>query len=204
MDAAKFQTYDIYIAAPFFNPVQVGIVSNIEYLCDMHSLTYYSPRRDSGSALLRPEERRRFESWKPILQSNKDAIPRSKMILAVVEYAMPHGYKLVPAKECTMPQTLDYPAHTDWIPIDGAKPVELPDNGVVWECGHADALNIPIFAFHRTKHPNELNLMLSHTVQGMLTGYEKLSILLGNFHQIMNDLSFDTTGLWETPTSEVI
>jgi nucleoside 2-deoxyribosyltransferase len=197
--------YDIYIAAPFFNHEQTTIVANIEFMCDENGLTYYSPRKHSGSRLLRPEDRRVFDKWKPILQSNIDAIQQSRCILAVIEYAMPNGTALVAGKQYTaMANPSTGTVWKSWKVPDDAKPIELPDAGVIWECGNAFARNIPIFAFHRTKCPNEMNLMLSHTVVGMLTGFDRLTEFLKHYDGVMHDPMYDTTGLWAKPTSEVI
>lgn len=207
--SSKF-TYDLYIAAPFFNAPQISIVERIERMCDAAGLTYYSPRLHSGSADLTSEQRKDFNAWKPVLDSNIKAIVESRLLLAVWEYAMPDGIALVPAKYIRY-----YDFTDDIVPPKGyvfdvnntAKPIELPDNGVVFECGYAHATFTPIVAFHSTKQPSELNLMLTHTAIGVITGWEKLEIVIKNYDSMMldwDDLSTLNSKLLDTVQSEVI
>lgn len=155
----------IYIAAPFFNSEQVRIVAMIEGLIKSFDFPFYSPRLDSGSRLLSPEDRKIREKWQPVLHSNIDELDKADLILAVLEYAMPQGYSLFAGR-----------SHIDV--VGEMKKLELPDNGVVFECGYAYARGKSIIGFHSTKPLDEMNLMLSHTMSGHITGFEDLARFL--------------------------
>lgn len=199
--------YDIYIAAPFFNVEQVKIVNKIEDMCVLRGLACYSPRLHSGSHELTPEQRKDFNAWKPILQSNIDAVEESRVLLAVVEYAMPSDWHLCAVQWATQSEK-DYNHSGLRMEPKELKTLELPDNGVVFECGYAYKSDVPIVGFHRTKHPDELNLMLSHTMLGLVTGFRSLEMFLRNWERY--DWSADNFGChpdyraWATPNSEVI
>lgn len=172
----------VYIAAPFFNSAQLEIVQTIEQYLDASNIRYYSPRIHSGSALLTTEQKKDFDAWTPVLQSNIRALHDCHVMIAVLEYAFPKGVGLsiVDSRRFTENGTID------WIPTH----LELPDNGVVFEVGYLHALNglreatyakssvyghrTPIIGFHTEKGLEEMNLMLSHTIDGMICGYSDL------------------------------
>jgi len=155
----------VYIAAPFFNAEQRSIVTRIEMLLTRYGYDYYSPRLHSGSDKLTPEQRKDQSKWLPILQSNIDQLDECDILLAVVEYAMPTGISLRPVTI-----SVSYPPREHI----GDKAIELPDNGVVWECGYWYTTGKPAIGFHSTKPISELNLMLSHTLTGFVTGFTQL------------------------------
>jgi nucleoside 2-deoxyribosyltransferase len=174
-----FRMQYVYIAAPFFNDPQTEIVSRIEDLCGRHGLRYYSPRLHSGSGGLTPAEKKDPASWKPVLESNIQALHECTLLIAVIEYALNDiSDKLGiwnPGDEQEAPSLIEIP--------------EIPDTGVVFECGYVYALNhtaygtahpTAIIGFHTTKQPEKLNLMLSHTLDGYVQGYDNLGRFLGN------------------------
>ena len=166
----------IYIAAPFFNHPQQAIVSKIEGLLDRTGFPYYSPRLHSGSHLIPPEHRKDRSLWKSVLDSNIQNLYNCDLVLAVIEYAMPPGIELVPV--ATEPGIVRDGKHIRSMiasPKLDVKAIELPDAGVIWECGMAFAINRPVIAYHSNKSPDELNLMLSHTIQGFLSGWSSIS-----------------------------
>ncbi len=156
----------VYIAAPFFNPNQIDLVRIIEGICSANRLQFYSPRLHSGSHLLTPEERRNNASWKPILKSNITELHRCDLVVAVVEYRMPKNHKLAVYNTETRVVT------------KAELELELPDAGVIFECGYAYATGKTIVGFHSQKSVSSLNLMLSHTIAGFVTGFTDLSDFL--------------------------
>lgn len=160
----------IYIAAPFFNAAQIMVVQTIESTLANNEFSYYSPRLHSGSDKLTPEERKDRNAWMQVITSNIAAMESCSAMIAVLEFAMPDELRLVPAKYANVGK---------WNVLPNVQPVELPDTGVVFEMGYMYARYKPIFGYHSTKIPSELNLMLSHTVMGILTGQEALNGFLG-------------------------
>ena len=177
---------NVYIAAPFFNAAQNDTVTAIEDVLQQSGHTFYSPRIHSGSAKLTPIERQTKAAWGPVLQSNIDALHTCDVLLAVLEYAMPEGRVL---KVCRSS------SHGEPYYPEGSA-LEIPDAGVIWECGYRYALNdmailhvnastneALILGFHTTQQPRKLNLMLSHTLHGFVTGYEQLQqVMDGRAH----------------------
>lgn len=181
----------VYIAAPFFNPVQVTIVQQIEDLLQLHKYDYYSPRLHSGSAGLTSAERKNYDAWTPIINSNVSELYKCDIVLAVLAYAQPDGWSLCVGQF----QETEYAKHGA-VPFktyikteikEVSKVLELPDNGVVWECGAAHILGKPIVGFHPTKPFKEMNLMLSHTIDGFISGFDILHCFLAGHHSLTED-----------------
>lgn len=155
----------IYIAAPFFNLPQNQIVVAIESALDSNSFPYYSPRIHSGSAYMTPEQRKDPKAWEPVFKSNTDELDRCDLMIAVIEYAMP--------------DTQSVTLNTWEIGQGGGNPVklEVPDSGVVWEMGAFHHMGKPIVAFH-SSGAKKLNLMLSHSCNGFIRGFDQLKQFL--------------------------
>jgi nucleoside 2-deoxyribosyltransferase len=194
----------IYIGGPFFNQPQIEIISKIQGMLTRHGFSYYSPRLDSGSLDLSPEDRKDPAKWKPIFQSNVDNLHTCGVLLAVVEYAMEKGTALALCHE--EPIYRSPPLQSGVIlKAAGGRSIELPDSGTVWEMGYVRALNDfaehvsacgltpppkrPIVAFHSSKPPEKLNLMLSHGADVIVSGWSRLESMLGNYpHSFTNDV----------------
>lgn len=170
--------HKVYIAGPFFNAAQVSIISRIEDLLRERNIPFYSPRIHSGSAHMTAADRKVRSNWTPVIEDNITELHQCDCLLAVIEYAIPGGAKLVPANPI-------YGADdriTGWRVAGGSvRGLEFPDNGTVWECGYYFAMRALVndrtrrlVAFHSTRGPEALNLMLSHTVDGILVGWYAL------------------------------
>jgi len=158
----------VYIAAPFFNPWQLEIVSQIEGALDDKGYRYYSPRIHSGSASLTPEERRNPLSWRPVFESNISGLRECVLVLAVLCYPLP-GNKTLRQVEHVLVEDGRKPAGVELGP-----PLEMPDDGVIYEMGCSKILGTPVIGFHPCKYPAQMNLMLTHGCTGFLTGWVEL------------------------------
>lgn len=168
---------DIYIAGPLFNTQQVSILETIEDLAEQFKLSYYSPRIHSGSSNMTAEDRKSFEAWDKVFKSNEEELRDCRMLICVLNYALPTTHKLVMKVE-----------HTD-IPVDPKAditvnvkefPIELPDSGTVWEMGYYRACMrpLPVIGYHDDEVPKSLNLMLSHGCDYLVCGSAELSQFL--------------------------
>ena len=178
--------HKVYIAAPLFNPAQIEIIESIEELCYDASLDFYSPRLHSGSSLLSPEDRRHFEKWTPVFESNEQALHQCDCMIAVLEYAQTPGFRLGLEVVTNSGDPMDF------------IPLEIPDTGVVWEMGVMNALNKPVFGYHSTKQPEQMNLMLTHSLAGMLCGKPALEACIDLIYQ--GDFSLPSM----RPTGEIL
>jgi len=180
----------VYVASPFFNGAQIAIVEEIQQVLEKNEFPYYSPRIHSGSLDFTPEQRKDPKAWEPVFKSNVDELHRCDLMIAVVEYAMPCS--------ATNPLFPEYKAREFLtVGVEGnimlgtgkvkksyqiKEPrleLEVPDSGVVWEMGYWKAnsdskagrgyLKRPIVAYHSSE-TKQLNLMISHSVDGILLG----------------------------------
>ncbi len=206
----------IYLAGPFFNPVQVCMMQRIESMFESAGFPYYSPRLHSGSHLLSEEQKRIPEMWDPIFESNVSNLEDCGAVVAVVQYAMPHGQKLAICMEEVDPESPALWPATHLIPLK--KDLEFPDSGTVWELGAIHMLNrirlqgqrditerypestVPVVGFHEAAKPEAKNLMLAKGMDNLLIGYGQLSAYLGSWSEDAKDFKYQKEG-W---TGEVI
>jgi nucleoside 2-deoxyribosyltransferase len=153
----------VFIASPLFNKPQVEIIHRIESMLAASGFEFYSARMHSGSADMTPEQRKDPKAWDPIMASNLRGLDECEAMIAVVEYAMPKGHNLCLHRSAELGKS-DKPLR-----------VELPDAGTIWEMGYHRAQGKPIVAFHSIKQPDQLNLMLSHGICGVVTGWDDLA-----------------------------
>ncbi len=153
-----------YIAAPFFNEAQIGLVLDIENCLYEAGIEFYSPRIHSGSKNLSPEERRRREPWFSVLASNVREISACDIVIAVVDYLLPESQTA----------TISYKPNFITTDYEFIREISTADNGVCVEIGLAYAIGRPCLIFC-AEPPKRLNLMLSHTCEGMVIGFENLA-----------------------------
>lgn len=156
----------IYIAGPLFNQQQVAILEQIETILTETNHTYYSPRLDSGSDKLTPEDKKVFENWTPVFKSNEQALWECDAMIAVVEYAMSDDTQLGIAADVQQGE--------GWCDVSSFTQVELPDSGTVWEMGYMRCMGKPIIIFHSGELTSKLNLMLIHGVDEVILGFDNL------------------------------
>lgn len=157
----------IYIAAPFFNAEQLGILAHIEELADDTEIDFFSPRQQHGNegvAVKGPEDAAR------VFQKNHEEILNCTAVLAVLAYALPPGRELRQVEEVTPNGDVGEG------PFFEAKsgPLVLPDAGTVWEMGVAYQAGVPVVGFHPDHEPGWTNLMITQSVVGLVTGFEEL------------------------------
>lgn len=153
---------NVYIAAPLFNEPQLDLIDAIEKAIESSGKTCYSPRRDSGSILMTPEEKKVMSNWDPVFNSNVEAIHKADVMIAVLEYLMPPDMELLLFRD------------DQNNPGEGRfSAIRLPDTGTVWEMGYMRALGKPVVGFH-TGETGQLNLMLSHGCNGFLKSMDDL------------------------------
>jgi hypothetical protein len=189
------ETPKVYIAGPFFNDPQREIIARIEDLLTSMSIGFYSPRLHSGSADFTPEQRKDPKCWQRIYESNVKQMHVCGIVLAVIEYALPPncGLYSIGNYEPVPPLVIrkDLPGGRERVTTFTAQTfgrVEIPDLGTAWEMGYARGWNgalsivgqpgehryLPVVAFHTFKPPAELNLMLAHGCDGILTGWDAM------------------------------
>ena len=167
----------IYCAGPFFNSAQVAIVSRIENLLTERGYKFYSPRLHSGSANFTPEMKKSREKWAKVFQSNIEQLEGCDVLLVIVEYALPEHQSL----------RLGWDS-CDLSSFEPISKLELPDIGTIFELGYLacfakghgnpiNQTNQKIIGFHSQKAPSQFNLMLSHSLDGVITGFDQLAEL---------------------------
>lgn len=163
----------VFIASPLFNEPQIEIIKQIEQLLTDNEFPFYSARLHSGSDKLTAEQKRSLVNWDPVFESNVQGLDECTVMIAVLEYALPHR---------------EYPAHIAMGLLDSPQeepfgsgtsftPIELPDAGTVWEMGYHKAQNKIVIGFHQDK-AKHLNLMLSHGCDAMIKGFDNLALFL--------------------------
>ena len=180
----------IYIAGPFFNLAQIDVIDAIEYLCSLHGFPYYSPRKHSGSADIPQEHRKDPKVWSHVIESNKLQLDVCDLIIAVLDYKLPADTEM-----CQVQWDLSSGHILSDAIVKYAYTVEIPDSGTVWEMGYAFALGKPILGYVSGEKPKALNLMLSHTMRGVVSGTDRLAYFLESYNPVVarpvDELLFD-------------
>lgn len=151
----------IYLAGPFFNPAQLGLMTSIEAILDCAEVPYFSPRLHTKAPV--GEERKELGAWDAVLEANIGAIEEASILLAILDYALPNNQTVT-----VNVHTSDY-EENHGEPVVIRKPVVIPDTGTVWELGFAFATGIPAVGFFQQK-PERMNLMLTNTLDALLIG----------------------------------
>lgn len=154
----------VFIASPLFNPPQIEIIEKIEALLEKNGYEYYSARKHSGSDKMTPEQRKDLRAWDPVFDSNEQGLNECRVMIAVLEYALPEGEALTLSRMFAEPDDLY---------CEIRECVELPDAGTVWEAGYHRAQGKLVVGFH-TDQAKHLNLMLSHGCDGLIKGWDNL------------------------------
>lgn len=161
----------VYVAGPFFNQPQIDMICRIQGILTRLGYSYYSPRTDSGSADLTPEQKKDPKAWDPIFDSNLRELHSCKLMIACLSYPLPlhDGLFSVHLGEGGLVEV-------------GAR-VEIPDAGTVFELGYRKALSrsqmgLTTVGFILGEKPEKLNLMLMKGHQGLICGYAKLEKFL--------------------------
>jgi nucleoside 2-deoxyribosyltransferase len=154
----------VFIASPLFNGPQHAIIDSIEKLLGLYGFDYYSARQHSGSDKLSAEDKKDLRKWDPVFQSNLDGLDECRVMIAVLEYALPEDKRMY---LCTGEE--DGPGFN----VLSSQEMELPDAGTVWEMGYFRAQGKIVIGYHTDK-AKHLNLMLSHGCDALIKGFENL------------------------------
>lgn len=145
----------IYLAGPFFNPVQLEAAQRVRDLCKQYKRDHYAPV-DHGVVLKTPEQAQQ------IFDENCEALRMANHVLVHLEWLMPAGDEL----------------HLVRNGLVAPAPIALPDTGTVWEMGYAaslaDDFNEPLVVAYTVQPAPKLNLMLARSAQGYLNGWAEV------------------------------
>lgn len=174
MEMCKPYQPQVYLAAPLFTPHQKWVIAQVRQVMEDVGFNVFSPLDESkhiwngrAPAECGPEER------KAVMQMNKDGVGSSDVVFAWLG-----GWE--PWRDMKM-QLSEVGLHTGSVGVtisDGTLKrliPSLPDTGVVWEMGYANALGIQTLAYlHEGEGDRNFNLMLSETVDAVARGLVEL------------------------------
>jgi len=151
-----------YLAAPFFNPIQLSVVEKVETIFALTGISFISPRLYGTVKDTDPSA---------IISKNHEGLASASMMLAWLEYPLGeferHADAIYPLKASV--------GYTDGFGHYLQQTVlHLPDTGVAFEMGNFVAQGKPVIGFHLNDF-NQLNVMLSHTCAGIIKGFDHLT-----------------------------
>lgn len=161
---------DVYLAAPFFNPVQVLVVNTITIVLQKTGTSYFSPYENAVCAPDASQEVR-----EKVYNENLMGIDACKFLLAVLEYSLPDDKSAMVLSNVTRhPMTRADATGSravTRIQADHVADLMQPDLGVTFEMGYSVAQSVPVIGYlpHHTPH-NVLNLMLAEACTGIIQG----------------------------------
>ena len=149
------QTPKCYLAAPFFNPEQIGLVTKLEITIDRAGWRFFSPRMGENAQ----EMNSCFEKlrqWAAVCE-------------AIETLRVLHKEFDKPPKPAVPDHALKHRVFNDnWMNIDDSDlllaVIDDFDVGVMWEVGYAFARHVPIVTM--TNKDYGCNLMLAHSIVG--------------------------------------
>jgi nucleoside 2-deoxyribosyltransferase len=175
-----------YIAAPFFNDVQLGAVKALELIIEEHGHQYHSPRlhpRNAGASKL---EKLTQDQAEEIFQDDVKGIVHSNAVIATLDWLLPEN---------------DVVQH---VRTTGSEvkvtPLNLPDTGTVFEMGYAYSYGRPIFGLTYRPVGDRLNLMLTQSCKAVIYGLDQLRGFMSSVKTgVAGDISWDRTiiGGWK-------
>lgn len=163
----------VYIAAPFFTPMEIGVVQTIENMLDEFGIPYFSPRKDGGNDSRQGSVR---ENAKAIFEANIEALQACNKVLAVLDRFPADNQEV---------WLCERDVHDILLPVRG--PLKQPDIGTVWELGYFAALRYAglthgdssIFGFTRVaRNYSSMNVMILEGVDAVCYGLEELAMAL--------------------------
>jgi nucleoside 2-deoxyribosyltransferase len=158
----------LFIASPLFNPFQHGIIGRIEDLCIAKGIEFYSARKDSEPFVPKGEDKKNPDAWDKVFQNNEEGLQACHIMIAVLGYALPENQKF------GLATGVDH-SFEHGVRMADFKHVEIPDSGTVWEMGYFRALGKPVIGFHPTRRADDINLMLTHGCDGLISGWDSLT-----------------------------
>lgn len=156
----------IYLAGPFFNPVQVEHMERLEAAANLHNLSVYRPRIDGGLLDNSGSREDLVASAEECYQMDLAALEECDLMVALLPYLL-HNRTL-----CTV-----YYEEASQVVEDTG--LVLPDTGTVWEVGYFSALEKPVVGFYPT-HQDQLNIMLTQSMVGVVGGHCAMNMWMEN------------------------
>lgn len=161
----------IYLAAPFFNSVQVELCRRIESEFKGAGIKLVSPRLQHGNGSGGPTPKiTTAEQAHEVYVRNVNDLLECTAVLAVVDWLLPEKQQVRVMEEVAGELIKGFETYSL---ISRSGPLNLPDSGTVWEMGYAAADNKRIAVYKHLKD-GKLNLMLSASAEGILYGWEAL------------------------------
>lgn len=155
--------YDLYLAAPFFNPVQVATMEELETLCQSKGVSFFSPRLHAPQ--MGPEATP--EQQAKTFAGDVEGINKSCGVLAHLDWMLPRGETVLRR-------------------VSRATGVEeselhIPDNGTVWEMGYARGIKKLVVGWTLFKD-RRINLMITCGCDLFLRGIPQVATFLDIWH----------------------
>ena len=145
-----------YIAAPFFNEIQIRTIATVEELFNRLEVSYYSPRLEGG--IITPDAP--ASAWDNAFNSDIYGAETCGWMLAVLEYPHPEYVKLELVN-------LELPT---------SKEVHMTDLGTTWEMGLMYGLGKPVVGFVTDlAYVRKINLMLARGCSDVICGFSELN-----------------------------
>jgi len=155
----------IYLAAPFFNPVQKVYVEGLYQYLIQKKYDVFSPMHE----IIIPKDASP-EMLADVFKQNWTAISACDVMVANVDWLLPEG-------ESIQGITLENEPIKDWFAEDRmggyytytTPPLNITDTGVAFEIGFAFAMRVPVIAIspEREVKKSSINVMLSQACAGV-------------------------------------
>lgn len=172
-----------YLAAPFFNPAQQSLCTDIEVMFADHGVALFSPRQHKANS---SHQKLTTSDALDIFACNVENIDDATHMLAVVDWLLPENQQ-IRLLEQVVPGNFAYP-------VMKSDALQIPDAGTVWEMGYAFARNKPLIMF-TTRQNMPMNIMLSQCCQGIVRGMSHLNSYLNQGHLASEKLNSVNTGI---------
>lgn len=115
--------YRVYLAAPFFNPVQKEWCAQTEIDLDLAGHSYFSPRLQHG-----PNANMKDPAYAAeVFDRNIRAMSWANVIIANIDWLLPEGHEI---------RQLDSQSWNGGDSSFKSPPLNVPDTGVTFELGH--------------------------------------------------------------------
>ncbi len=171
----------VYLAAPLFNDHQRYVIEQITGVMEEVGVNVFSPLEESKPLWNgRPPSEATPEVRRAVMQMNKNGIEGADLVFAWLGGWAPWRTVADEQRQFmdTNPVKFSNERLQKLIP-------SLPDTGVVWELGYANAIGIPTLAYlHSGEENRHFNLMLSETVDATARGLDELREQLLAFKEV--------------------
>lgn len=172
-----------YLATPLFTPHQRLVLHQMKELLEELGFELFSPLHESQAIWAgRAPAQCTSEERKAVVEQNAVNVGTSDLVVAWIGGWNPSG--------AVIDQVLSRIAHDKGVIADDPDITaavrrlspSLPDVGVTWELGYANASGTPVLAYlDDTDEDRTFNLMISETCSGMARGMQQLRDQLEEF-----------------------